>query len=209
MGQADLSFRELLERVAARTATPGGGSVAALGAAAGTALATMAVRYSVPAGEEPAQVFAVVLGSLTEVRDRLLALVDEDADAYASVEAARNLPRALPEEKAARSQELAAALVRAAEVPLRIARLARDALEMLHGLEGRLNRRLGSDAVMAAALLSTGARGAGLYVEANLSGREDSRAQEMRRELETALQRCRVLESELTATLQPGEGGRN
>ena len=72
----DRSLKEFTDALAARTATPGGGSVAAYLAASGAALVEMACRFT--AGEKFAAVEASAAraaASLDELRPKALALV--------------------------------------------------------------------------------------------------------------------------------------
>jgi formiminotetrahydrofolate cyclodeaminase len=97
---ADLTLRELLERLAQRTPAPGGGSAAAIACALAAALAEMAAAYELAAGEGAAadagrDVGHDPGGDVTRARaarERALALAERDLDAYAPVLAALARP---------------------------------------------------------------------------------------------------------------------
>src|SRR5262245_16985547 len=90
----DSTLTEFADKLAARTPTPGGGSMAAYLAACAAALVSMGYRFT--SGEK----FAAVEGAMAEraqkldsVRQRALELVDADAGSYDAVTAAYGLPK--------------------------------------------------------------------------------------------------------------------
>jgi formiminotetrahydrofolate cyclodeaminase len=100
------------------------------------------------------------LATVQAARERLQALVDEDTAAFDAVMAAFKLPKGSDEEKAARKQAIAAANLRATEVPLQTAEsclavMAAAAEAARHGNPNAL-----SDARTAAACAHAGLRGA-------------------------------------------------
>jgi methenyltetrahydrofolate cyclohydrolase len=175
---ARLPYSEFLDRVAAKTPTPGGGSAAALAAAAGAALASMALKFSYDRKDvDPgvAAVLSTVDAALLEARQSLLQLADDDSAAYDRVRAARKLAKGTEAEKLLRETEIQSAVVHAAETPLRTARVCRDALECLEGALESVHRNLATDAASGALLLTAGARSALLNVEVNLLDLKDPR----------------------------------
>jgi formiminotetrahydrofolate cyclodeaminase len=134
----DLSVHDFIAELGAGTPTPGGGSVAALCGALGSALATMVAKLTL--GKER---YRDGWAAMEEVRDaadelgrRFLDLIQEDTDAYQGVLASLRLPKGTEEEKASRQAALQAALKRAASAPLetlraseRLAHLAKASVE--------------------------------------------------------------------------------
>jgi formiminotetrahydrofolate cyclodeaminase len=159
---ADLTLRELLERLAQRTPAPGGGSAAAIACALAAALAEMAAAYELAAGEGAAadagrDVGHDPGGDVTRARaarERALALAERDLDAYAPVLAAL----ARPGDDPGRPEALASALRGAAEVPLQIAALAAETAELGAALAGRAGRHVVGDAVAATVLAEAACR---------------------------------------------------
>ena len=100
-----------------------------------------------------------------ELRERLLPLAQRDGEVYADVLTARRLP-ASPERDAA----LRAALERASEIPLDVARCAAEVAGIADQVAADGNPHLRGDATTAAALARTAAGLAVGLVEANLSG---------------------------------------
>ena len=126
MNLSNLTVKAFLDELASGSPAPGGGSVAALAGALATALCGMAARLTLgreklrdawPAMEEAA-------AEADHLRTRFLLLVDEDADAYLAVAAARKLPKGTEEERGARAHALACAVLRSARVPLETLLLA-------------------------------------------------------------------------------------
>ncbi len=174
---ADTRIRSFLESVAAKTPTPGGGSVSAAAAGMGASLAIMAARYT----EGP--VSAGVAERLEGIKEEFVRLIDADAAAYDRVDAALGLPKEKPEEKARRKEALQSALREAAEVPLQAMRLAVRALEAVRDLGAVCNRHLASDLGSSAIMLEAGLLGCSLNVKANaISLADRAVAEELSRE---------------------------
>jgi glutamate formiminotransferase/formiminotetrahydrofolate cyclodeaminase len=139
MNLPNLAVKDFLDELASASPAPGGGSTAALAGALGAALSGMVARLTLgreklrdswPAMEEAA-------ADADRLRARFLCLVDEDADAYLAVVAARKLPKATDEERGARERVLACAVLRSARVPLETLLLASQAV----GLAARVLER--------------------------------------------------------------------
>jgi len=103
-----------------------------------------------------------------DLRSALLVAADDDAAAYEAVVMARKLPRGTDDEKAARATAVAEATVGATEVPLRIARLSSEVLELAASMAALGNARAVSDAGVAALLAAAALRGAALNVMINV-----------------------------------------
>lgn len=163
----DLTLRDFAESVAAKTSTPGGGSVSAYAAALGASLGIMAARYSEgPAAAEAAR-------ALEGLRDRFIGLVDRDTEAYSKVSTAYGLPKKTDEEKAKRRAAIQSALVDAADVPLQAMRSAVEALKALDPLSAECNRNLASDFAGGALLLKAGLDGCSWNVRINAAALTD------------------------------------
>ena len=167
---ARLSLRELLDRLSSSDPVPGGGSAAALAGAMGASLVSMVAALTVGRAEY-AEVDAIVreIGeAASSLRDELIQLAERDSDAYQAVVTARRLPRESDEQRSARARAMSSAVVQAAEVPLRTARVARQALELAGRIAPIGNRNAVSDAGVAALLAAAAIRGAILNVRINL-----------------------------------------
>jgi len=171
----DDKITEYLEKAAAGTAVPGGGSVAALNGALAASLTEMVANLTVgkkgyDAVEEEMKELA---GKAAQLRNKLTAAIDQDADAYTEVMAAYKLPKATEEEKALRKQKIQDAIKHAALVPLEV---ARDALAVID-LAGRAirkgNKNAASDGAVAAMNARTAALAAISNFKINLSSIKD------------------------------------
>lgn len=138
MKLTELTVRDFIAVLGAGTPTPGGGSVAALCGALGSALAAMVARLTL--GKERYRDGWAMMEEVREAADelgrRFLDLVQADTDAYQGVLASLRLPRGTDQEKASRQTALQEALKRAASIPLdtlraseRLANLAKAAVE--------------------------------------------------------------------------------
>jgi len=144
----DLRIGEFLDRLAAKTPTPGGGSAGALAGAVGSALGVMATRFS-GAGPE---------ADLEALRREFAELIDRDSEAYSRFDAALKLPKGSDAEKKARSAAMQEAAVGAARVPLEgIGRCGR-ALDLLAAFAPQCTKHLASDLASGAILLQAAAR---------------------------------------------------
>ncbi len=155
---------DFVEAVAAKTPTPGGGSVSAAVGALGAALGVMAARFS-DAGEAER--------ALDQVKNAFLPLIDQDAEAYGQVNSAMALPKGSDEEKKRRKEALQNALSEAADVPLKGMALAVRGLGALADLAPRCNRHLVSDLAGAVRFLEAALAGCGENVRVNAAGLAD------------------------------------
>jgi len=171
----ELTLAGFLERLAAGTPTPGGGSAAALGGALGGALLQMVCRLTI--GRDEARPHEAALGALlgqaADLQARLLDLVDEDAAAYDEVMQALRLPKGTEDEKAARRMALQRANLAATDSPLRAAEACHALLGLAAELAATGNRNALSDIGSAAQLAQAGLRGAVMNVRINLPGLGD------------------------------------
>ena len=169
------SITEYLAKAAAGTAVPGGGSVAALNGALAAGLTEMVANLTVgkkgyEAVEEDMKALA---DKASQLRNKLTAAIDQDADAYTEVMAAYKLPKTTDEETSLRKQKIQDAIKHAALVPLEV---ARDALAVID-LAGRAirkgNKNAASDGAVAAMNARTAALAAIYNVKINLSSIKD------------------------------------
>jgi formiminotetrahydrofolate cyclodeaminase len=165
------TIQEFLTATAARTPTPGGGSVSALVAATAAALGEMVVNYSI--GKKGLEGFQDELkpavGELARARQVLLELMVEDQLAYEAMTAARKLPA----DSAERKDKLPAALLMCIRVPESIAATGTAVLELCDRLVSFVNPYLLSDLAVCADLSMAAIRCATYNVRTNLSSLED------------------------------------
>ncbi|RKT88887.1 Formiminotetrahydrofolate cyclodeaminase [Saccharopolyspora antimicrobica] len=165
------TLETFLSSLAARVPAPGGGASAGVHAAQAAALIGMVARYS--DGEKYAQHAATVNAvreASDELREHALTLAEEDASAFGAVGNAYGLPRSSDEEKAARSQAIAAALVEAGRVPAKVVAVAERVVGLAEQLLPIGNRNVISDVAAAADAARAAATTARVNVEVNLAG---------------------------------------
>lgn len=206
----DATLASFADETAARTPTPGGGSVVAYIGALGAALGLMAARFTEgrKGFEEHQDALAREIDRLEAIRGQLTELIESDATAYGSVTAAYELPRGSDEEKAARKAAIQTALGHAMEVPLQTCRIAVQGLEVLEQLRHHTNPNLASDVAVGAYALAATCRGAWVNVLINLSGLKDAdRGASVTAEGEQLLQSVARLEASVAGTIVDGLGG--
>ncbi len=149
----------LARSLAARSPTPGGGAAAAAAAALGCAAGAMAARYTTGArwADRSAEAEALATG-LDAAAQRVLALADEDEAAFAAAQAAR---------KTGDAAAIAAADVRAMEIPLAVMALCDSQAALLAAFLGRCNPNLLSDVRVGIHLLGGACRAAWATAQAN------------------------------------------
>ena len=171
----DQTIAEFVERLASSAPVPGGGSASAITGALGAALVRMVVALSLDKPKYAA--YDRTLREADEIAarslDRLLALADEDAAAYAALSVAFKMPKTTPEEEARRRSAIHAAARQAALAPLQVLHECFDVLVEAEAIAGRSNLNARSDAATAASLAEAGARGAAANVLINLSSTGD------------------------------------
>src|SRR5262245_29163003 len=145
----DGTVRELLARLAAPQAAPGGGSACALTAAAGASLLMMVAGLSRtrPKAEDDRTVLSDALCVLTRIQQELTKAIDADAVAYEQVVAALKLQKSSGIELNARAAAVNRALRGASELPLEIMRLSVEALKLAPVIAERCHRPAASDLV--------------------------------------------------------------
>jgi len=159
----DHDLDALLDLFARGAKGPGAGSLTALVTAAAAALLTRAARLSSPAWDAGSAAAA----QAEKLRSRATPLVQVGADAYAAaLEQLETGPCDLQER---RDFTLGRALVEAAMVPLAIAEIAADTVELAVYVAEHGNPDLRPDAIGAAILAEAACRAAVHLVEINLA----------------------------------------
>ena len=110
------------------------------------------------------------LADLLALRDRFVALADEDAAAFAALMRAYRLPKATDDERAARATALQEGMRQAAATPLRIMAAARDVLGAAEAIATIGNPNALGDCGAAGAMAVAAMRVSLLNVTANIAG---------------------------------------
>lgn len=170
MSFADSSLAEFSQELASGSPAPGGGSAAALAGALGAALVAMVAHLTIGRKnyQDATPAFETILPRADALRMELLGLMQQDADAYADVMKAYQLPKVGDAEKNARGLVVQAALKHATEIPLRVATSCAEILNMAETAVTRGNKNAASDAGASVLMAEAGLRAALLNVEINL-----------------------------------------
>lgn len=183
-----------IDELASAAPTPGGGGASAYAGTLACALASMVGNLTV--GKKTyADVEDEVRASLARLdalRARLVALVDEDARAFEPLAAAYRLPKATPEEQAAKNAALQQALIGASDVPLSIMRAVAEVVDEASYLAHHGSKMARSDAGVAAAFARAASDGASLNIFINAASMDDAaQAAHYRGETESLAARTR------------------
>ncbi len=172
----DLTVREILERVASGDPLPGGGSTAALAASLAAGLAEMVARLTVGRKGDAVvdQEMNAIIDRAHALRTELIRAVDGDSDAYMRVMDAYRLPKSTEEEKRTRTQAIQAALKEAALVPLSVAKMAVEVLELAGKAVREGNKNAVTDALAGALMARSAALAAVANVRINIKGIKDA-----------------------------------
>jgi len=177
-GQGKLAAlaQPFLDAVSAPTATPGGGSVAALAGALAASLGEMVAGLSRKKKSQSAFVeeLTAAIENMSQAGRKLAAAVDRDAQSYEAVMSAFQLPRQTAEEQARRNAAIESATRHAAEVPLDTALAAVELFEKLVQLETMAAPSMLSDLHVGRWMAAAAARGALENVAINLASLHDA-----------------------------------
>jgi formiminotetrahydrofolate cyclodeaminase len=151
------SLKKYLDALSAREPVPGGGSAAALAGALGAGLIGMVTQYSLgKSGDKNTEsALKKTLKNSNRIRQKLLDLVDRDAEAYLEVVKARKGTETAKK----KAQNLSK------RVPLEICQLCYDAIQLAPFLVVKGNKYLLSDVEAAVELLQSAFRAASIFTK--------------------------------------------
>ncbi len=172
----NLSITEFLEKTAASSPVPGGGSVAALAAAVAASLAEMVANLTIgkKGFEDVDREMKAIAKEARNYRDKLVQDIDKDADSYKAVVAAYGMAKATDEEKLKRTTAIQEALKQAALVPLKVAGDAADLLELAGNAAKKGNKNAITDAAVGVMMARTAVLAALYNVKINLNSIKDT-----------------------------------
>ncbi|NUO56609.1 MAG: cyclodeaminase/cyclohydrolase family protein [Hamadaea sp.] len=169
------TISEWLGDLASGEPTPGGGAAAALMAATGAALVGMVTELTIgnPRYADHEAVLADARERAAHLRRLATELADADEAAFGSVIEAYRLPKATETEKAGRSAAIQQALAGAAQVPLRLAAVAAEVVELTESILDGANVNVLSDVAVAADAARAALSSAAVNVAVNTSALTD------------------------------------
>jgi len=144
----DTEVEPFLVALASHSATPGGGSAAAIIGAMGAALVSMVCNLTI-GKKKYAEVEAEmkqVLGKAEALREKLTGMIEDDVKAFDAVMGAYGMPKETEADKAARDKAIQTALKQATDVPLACAHAAREVIDLAAIASDKGNLNVISDA---------------------------------------------------------------
>ena len=174
-GLVDLTCAGFAEETSRESPAPGGGSISAYMGALGAALGTMVANLSAhkPGWDERWEFFSDWAEKGKRVMNELLALVDEDTEAFNCIMAVFGMPKGTDQEKAARAEAMEKATLYATEVPLKTMKASFRAFEVAEAMAAEGNPNSVSDAGVGALAARSAVLGAYLNVKINAAGLKD------------------------------------
>ncbi|ODA66280.1 Methenyltetrahydrofolate cyclohydrolase [Methyloligella halotolerans] len=165
----DTSIDTFLEELASSSATPGGGSAAAIMGAMGAALISMVCNLTIGKKKyvEVEDEMKSVLEKSESLRVALTGMIADDVQAFDQVMGAYGMPKETDEEKEARSEAIQAALKTATDVPLQCCKVSREVIDLAKIVSDKGNLNVISDAGVAVLAGQAALRSAALNVLTN------------------------------------------
>ncbi len=171
MKYSEKSCIEFTADTFSKAPVPGGGGVAALVGALGTALGGMVCNLTT--GKKKYAQYEDDIQRITKdaqaLCDKLINMIDEDAENFLPLSAAYGLPKETEEEKAHKEEVLEKCLKTACSVPIEIVRVAAQAVDLQEELAIKGSKLALSDVGVGAALLRSAILGGWLNVVININ----------------------------------------
>ncbi|MFN5744778.1 MAG: methenyltetrahydrofolate cyclohydrolase [Methylococcaceae bacterium] len=166
----DQSVEQFLDELASKSATPGGGSAAAIMGAMAGALVSMVCNLTIGKKNHEAveDEMAQTLLRAEALREQLLDMVRADVAAFDAVMAGYGMPKQTDDEKWVRSTVIQEALKAATDVPLNCAQTCAEVIELSGIVAAKGNRNVVSDAGVAVMAAYAALRSAALNVHVNV-----------------------------------------
>ena len=195
---------DFTDEVSRDSPAPGGGSVAALAGALGAALASMVANLT--HGKEGTETRDAELERVAEdaqrVKDRLVAAVDADSEAFQGFMSALRMPQGTPEEKVERARKMQEGLEAAVQVPWSTAEASYAAMQLAHSVVTHGNPSSLSDGAVGVQIAYAGVRGGLWNVLINLKDMKDpAYVAEKRAACGSLLAQARALAEEAAAAV--------
>ena len=171
----DMTCAAFADETASESPAPGGGSISAYMGALGASLATMVANLSShkPGWDDRWEFFSQWAEKGQAIKNQLIALVDEDTNAFNKIMDALGLPKKTDEEKEIRKQAIEDASKYAIEVPFKTLEVAFSAFEVVEAMVNDGNPASVSDAGVGAMCCRSAVMGAFLNVKINAAGIKD------------------------------------
>jgi len=173
----DMGLKAFADETASESPAPGGGSIAAYVGVLGVSLGIMVANLSSHkrGWDDRWEEFSDWAEKGMAYQKQLLALVDEDTNAFNKIMDAFGLPKGSDKEKMARKQAIQEATKYATEVPLRVVEISYKSMEVMKAMAEVGNPNSVTDAGVGALCARTAVRGALLNVKINAGELDDKK----------------------------------
>ena len=201
----NLSIENFLNDLASKSATPGGGSAAAIMGAQGAALISMVCNLTIGKAKfaDVEAEMQTLLQQAEDLRQQLTDFIQADVDVFNRVMAAYGLPKDTDEDKAARSAAIQIVLKDATLVPLDCAKACAKVITLSQVAAEKGNPNVISDAGAATMAAYGGLKIAALNVYINAGSLKDREfAERQLAELETLIQTAETQVSTLYSAIK-------
>ncbi|RKZ35168.1 methenyltetrahydrofolate cyclohydrolase [bacterium] len=169
------SLETFFDELASNSATPGGGSIAALAGASSAGLISMVCNLSIGKKncEQHQEEIKSILEKSEELRKHQQELIEQDVEAFNDFMSALRMPKNNEEEKLLRKEALNHALQKATFVPVRIMEHSAELLLLSLKLAPICNKNVISDVGIAAVMAESAINSAWFNVAINLNSCKD------------------------------------
>jgi formiminotetrahydrofolate cyclodeaminase len=170
-----MEIKQFLEKLAADTPTPGGGSASALAGALSASLLSMVAGLSLEKGSLTKKKANEIRKESLRIQKELFLAIHQDAKSYEAVLKAFRLPKNTEKERSYRSQMIQGAYQGATVIPQRVCELSLQLLKDSEDLILKGNPNAISDVGVAAFLANAAFDGGLLNININLGSIRDKR----------------------------------
>ena len=192
MNTAEQTCQGFLDALASKAPVPGGGGASALVGALGAALCTMVGNYTVGKKKyaDVEEDVKALMAKAEDIRARLLALVDADAEAFEPLSKAY----AIPKDDPSRESVMEKCLQDAAATPMSILRLSCEAIDLHREMLAKGSVIMLSDVGTGVIFCQSALYGAALNVRVNTKSMADRAfAQAMDEEVDALVEKYSVI----------------
>lgn len=192
MNTAEQTCQGFLDALASKAPVPGGGGASALVGALGAALCTMVGNYTVGKKKyaDVEEDVKALMAKAEDIRARLLALVDADAEAFEPLSKAY----AIPKDDPSRESVMEKCLQDAAATPMSILRLSCEAIDLHREMLDKGSVIMLSDVGTGVIFCQSALYGAALNVRVNTKSMADRAfAQAMDEEVDALVEKYSVI----------------
>lgn len=196
----NMNLKDFANETSSESPAPGGGSIAAYCGAMGSSLATMVANLSANkrGWDDKWETFSNWAEKGIMYQNKLLALVDEDTNAFNNIMNAFRLPNNTVSEKAFRVNQIQEATRHAIKTPFQVMEIALDSMQVIKEMALIGNPNSITDAAVGALCARTAIRGAYLNVQINCKDYNDEIfINKMFDDCKTILAKAKINENEI------------